>query len=372
MHVNGSLMDKVLGDSDYSTLLGAIRNRYDQNIWNIQIQDTITLDKKGTWFLTPAWRYNRSVIVGYSDGKRFADTAWRWFHWITPRDRQQDGKGTWQLALKKQVNDNLTLRMTGGTYFRLLNMYEIAGDGAGILPVPANKRGTASKFPQPEYGTQFDFSTLWNGKFLHSDAYATLTYFWRHANRMLYLYRAGPDWASYFNDQKGHIHGFELQTGLKWGHFSLDLEGAYTKIKAFRRQNKEWALGDAVYREVYPTFQPEWEGNLRFSWFPNPRFTLFGEWHYTSSYYTINEYRYNKLGDETDDGVAYPSLSVINAGVKVKPGKAWQIAFGCNDIFNRAPKQKGWVCLGTNSYGYLNVEYPIQGRTWYGTVRYEF
>lgn len=54
MHVNGSLMDKVLGDSDYSTLLGAIRNRYDQNIWNIQIQDTITLDKKGTWFLTPA------------------------------------------------------------------------------------------------------------------------------------------------------------------------------------------------------------------------------------------------------------------------------------------------------------------------------
>lgn len=104
---------------------------------------------------------------------------------------------------QKQVNDNLTLRMTGGTYFRLLNMYEIAGDGAGILPVPANKRGTASKFPQPEYGTQFDFSTLWNGKFLHSDAYATLTYFWRHANRMLYLYRAGPDWASYFNDQKG-------------------------------------------------------------------------------------------------------------------------------------------------------------------------
>lgn len=84
------------------------------------------------------------------------------------------------------------------------------------------------------------------------------------------------------------------------------------------------------------------------------------------------EYRYNKLGDETDDGVAYPSLSVINAGVKVKPGKAWQIAFGCNDIFNRASKQKGWVCLGTNSYGYLNVEYPIQGRTWYGTVRYEF
>ena len=99
----------------------------------------------------------------------------------------------------------------------------------------------------------------------------------------------------------------------------------------------------APIRAAVP-FQPEWEGNLRFSWFPNPRFTLFGEWHYTSSYYTINEYRYNKLGDETDDGVAYPSLSVINAGVKVKPGKAWQIAFGCNDIFNREDFYK--VLLG--------------------------
>lgn len=82
--------------------------------------------------------------------------------------------------------------MTGGTYYRLLNMYEIAGDGAGILPMPTDTWEKAS-FPRPEYGKQFDFSTLWNGKLLKSDAYATLTYFWRDTDRMLQLRRKGKD-----------------------------------------------------------------------------------------------------------------------------------------------------------------------------------
>ena len=75
-------------------------------------------------------RYNQSKIVGYSDGKRFGDG---YFKWISPKDSQTNGKTTWQLALKKEFNENLTLRMTGGTYYRLLNMAEIAGDGAGII-----------------------------------------------------------------------------------------------------------------------------------------------------------------------------------------------------------------------------------------------
>ena len=158
-----------------------IRNQFEQKILNLQVQDTITLDKKATWFLTPSWRFNSSTIIGHSDSPNFykkpdgSSHAFRWFH---PRDSQRDRKGTWQLALKKNVNDNLTFRMTGGTYYRLLNMYEIAGDGAGILPMPTDTWEKAS-FPRPEYGKQFDFSTLWNGKFLKSDAYATLTYFWR-------------------------------------------------------------------------------------------------------------------------------------------------------------------------------------------------
>lgn len=68
LHIDGSLMDKVLGDSDIANTLGQTRNRYDQDILNVQLQDTITLDRKSTWFLTPSLRYNRSRLLATAMG----------------------------------------------------------------------------------------------------------------------------------------------------------------------------------------------------------------------------------------------------------------------------------------------------------------
>ena len=338
-----------------------IRNRFEQKILNLQVQDTITLDKKATWFLTPSWRFNSSTIIGHSDSPNFYEKpdgsshAFRWFH---PRDNQRDRKGTWQLALKKNVNDNLTFRMTGGTYYRLLNMYEIAGDGAGILPMPTDTWEKAS-FPRPEYGKQFDFSTLWNGKFLKSDAYATLTYFWRDTDRMLQLRRKSKDFWCYTNDSRGKVHGIELQSGLKWKHVSLDLDATYTKIKAQQKIDSHIPGGDGEWFDVNATYQPKWESNLRLSYFPSPKFTIFGEAHYTDSYYTYMD---------MDLGCPTPSVTVVNAGIKLKPNKSWQLTFGCNDIFNRNPKMK--ISVGDNLY--VNSQYPLQGRTYYASIRYEF
>ncbi len=338
-----------------------IRNRFEQKILNLQVQDTITLDKKATWFLTPSWRFNSSTIIGHSDSPNFYEKpdgsshAFRWFH---PRDSQRDRKGTWQLALKKNVNDNLTFRMTGGTYYRLLNMYEIAGDGAGILPMPTDTWEKAS-FPRPEYGKQFDFSTLWNGKFLKSDAYATLTYFWRDTDRMLQLRRKSKDFWCYTNDSRGKVHGIELQSGLKWKHVSLDLDATYTKIKAQQKYDKHIPGGDGEWYDVNATYQPKWESNLRLSYFPSPKFTIFGEAHYTDSYDTYMD---------MDLGCPTPSVTVVNAGIKLKPNKSWQLTFGCNDIFNRNPKMK--ISVGDNLY--VNSQYPLQGRTYYASIRYEF
>lgn len=338
-----------------------IRNRFEQKILNLQVQDTITLDKKATWFLTPSWRFNSSTIIGHSDSPNFykkpdgSSQAFRWFH---PRDSQRDRKGTWQLALKKNVNDNLTFRMTGGTYYRLLNMYEIAGDGAGILPMPTDTWEKAS-FPRPEYGKQFDFSTLWNGKFLKSDAYATLTYFWRDTNRMLQLRRKSKDFWCYTNDSRGKVHGIELQSGLKWKHVSLDLDATYTKIKAQQKIDSHIPGGDGEWFDVNATYQPKWESNLRLSYFPSPKFTIFGEAHYTDSYDTYMD---------MDLGCPTPSVTVVNAGIKLKPNKSWQLTFGCNDIFNRNPKMK--ISVGDNLY--VNSQYPLQGRTYYASIRYEF
>lgn len=370
LRIKGSNMDIALSP-EFSGLWGSwqTRNRYEQKIFNIQIQDTITLDKKESWFLTPSWRYNQSTIIGHSDAAHFFDKpdgssqAYRWFH---PRDSQKDGKGTWQIALKKIVNDHLTFRSTGGTYFRLLNMYEIAGDGAGIMPMPTHDWNDAV-YPQPEYGKQFDFSAIWTGKALKSDAYATLTYFWRDTERMLQLRRKAKDFWCYTNDSRGKIHGFELQTGLKWEHFSLDLEGTYTNIHAEQKISSQIPGGSGQWYETRATYQPEWEGNLRLSWFPNPRFTLFGEVHYIGSYYTLDDAARSPV-DGTDMGYPTPRVTVLNAGIKLKPSARWQLVLGCNDILDKQAKMRISLQDGT----YVNPEFPIQGRTYYGSIRYEF
>lgn len=372
MNIDGHNMSRALNTKELWEWLAPtwrVRNRYEQKILNIQLQDTITLDKKASWFLTPSWRFNSSTIVGYSDSKNFRDipdnsaNAIKWFH---PRDSQRDRKGTWQLALKKNVNDNLTFRMTGGTYYRLLNMYEIAGDGAGILPMPHKGWDTAA-FPQPEYGKQFDFSTLWNGKFGKSDAYVTLTYFWRDTQRMLQLRRMAKDFFCYTNDSKGKVHGFELQSGLKWDHFSVDLEATYTNTHAMAKTDKNIPGGDDVWYESRATYQPEWEGNVRLSWFPSPKFTLFSEAHYIGKFYT---YTLHGIASKSkfDLGCPTPSTTVVNAGIKLQPNKAWQFTLGCNDIFNQNPKQK--ILIGDDMY--INPACPLQGRTYYASIHYEF
>lgn len=369
MNIYGSLMDKVLGDSDLASVLGQTRNRYKQELINIQIQDTITLDDNSSWFLTPSLRYNRSTITGYSDGKRFQENHDNRYNWINPRDEQSDDKVTWQLALKKEFNDQFTMRMTGGTYYRLLNMYEIAGDGAGILPAP-DKNGRGSSFPRPEDGKQYDISAIWNGDALGAYNKTTLTYFWRESDNMLQLQRYGKDYWCYMNDSKGKSRGFELQTSFNWNKLDLDVQATYLTSHMQKRNSAQ--MGGYDYVDVWATYQPEWEGNVRLTYRPVDGLDIFGEVHYTDSYFTYDD-KDSKGGEYAYlSGKPVDSLLVYNLGMKVKLSKAAQLTFGCNDLFNEGPKQK--IRSNTAYYvpGYINPEFPIQGRTYYATLRYEF
>ena len=49
-----------------------------------------------------------------------------------------------------------------------------------------------------------------------------------------------------------------------------------------------------------------------------------------------------------------------------------QFAVGCNDIFDKGPKQK--VRSDTYGYdsGYISADFPLQGRTYYATFKYIF
>ena len=367
LDIDGSNMAKILGGQASQNFLSAqIRNRYEQELFNVQLQDSITLDKEGTWIFTPSVRYNQSKITGFSDGKRFTDGQASWIH---PKDSQTKGKATWQLALKKEVNENLTLRMTGGTYYRLLNMAEIAGDGAGILPAPRNHNGEGAMFPVPEEGKQFDISAIMNNKLLGADNSTTLTYYWRDSTNMLQLERAGKDYWSYFNDNKGKSHGIELQSSFKWNKFDLDLQVTYLNTSAY---NKHTATQFGEYAPVWPTYQPEWEGYIRLTYRPSEKFSLFAEGHYTDEYFTYyNKATSGKLSPYLS-GKPVCSLFVMNSGLKWMPKKNWQLTFGCNDILNKGPKSKIRSDAAFMVPGYINPEFPIQGRTYYVTARYQF
>ena len=364
MDIDGSKMDEVLDGMYEDMLAGQMRNKYEQEVFNVQLQDSITLDKEGTWMLTPSVRYNQSKITGISNGKRFQEGQ---FDWITPKDSETNGKATWQLAMKKDFNDNFTMRMTGGTYYRLLNMYEIAGDGAGILPAP-RKEGLGSIFPKPESGKQFDVSAIWNGRALGADNRSTLTYFWRDSENMLQLVRAGLYHWCYFNDNKGTSKGIELESEFNWNKFSLDLQATYTDSKM---QRKNSAV-NYDYADVWATYQPEWEGNIRLNYSPTDTLSFFTEAHFVDEYFTSDARDTTNAEMDYLAGKPVSSLWVVNGGMKLKLKNKWQLSFGCNDIFNEGPKQKITSTTLFNGIAYLNPEFPIQGRTYYATVRYDF
>ncbi|EKU70919.1 TonB-dependent receptor [Selenomonas sp. F0473] len=368
MKIDGDGLDKVIQDvaTGYLNFYAQMRNQYDQEIFNAQLQDTITFDDRGSWQLTPSVRFNRSKIIGYSQFGRFDPR--KTYHWIHPKDSQVDQKVTWQLALKRVFNDRFSMRMTGGTYFRLLNMYEIAGDGAGILPRPRNWVAKESVFPQPEYGNQFDLSAIWDGKFLGATNRTTITYFWRDTQRMLQLYRAGLTYSSFFNDVRGKVHGFELQTNFHWKKFDLDLEGTHLKI-AVQRQDSSPGVHYPWY-DVHPTYQPEWEGNLRLTYRPTERWLFFGEGHYMSKYYT--HYMIDFSEPELSGRPTEPYMT-FNMGLKWSPRKDMTLTLGCNDVFDRGPKLKVNSLQAFGSHpGAVNIEYPLQGRSYYMSFRYEF
>lgn len=341
------------------------RNYYEQEIINAQIQDTITLNKKGDFWLTPSIRYNRSKILGRSDRYDEKNDP-QHIKWLGQTDEQTDDKVTWQLALKKQFNDHFTLRATGGTYYRLLNMYEIAGDGAGILPMP-NVGGSASVFPMPEEGKQWDISAIWDGKWLGADtAKFQITYFGRDSKRLLQL----SSWNSFFfvynNAASGKVSGVELQADLSWQKWDVNLQATYTDpsnvlydLSAIPGQ-QEWNKDGKI--EGVMTYQPKWEGTARFTYRPDKNWSLFTQMRH--------------VGKVTTDAIPFTtgalpwqsSLTTMDVGVKYKINKSLQVAVGCNDVLNKAND----MYLRTTYSEMRNILYPIQGRTYYATLQYTY
>lgn len=368
MDVDGWKMTEFIDtDIDYRR---RFRNYFEQTLFNIQLQDTITLNKAEDFWFTPSVRYNSSTVLGRSS--RLKQDIHSWFN---EEDEQKDSKVTWQAALKKKVSDKLTLRSTVGSYYRLLNLYEIAGDGAGIIPRPVvldeKKNILGSAFPMPEEGTQWDVSAIWNDRILGADANIQLTYFGRKSENLLQLYRFGYDYFSYTNAAKGRVNGAELQTNLSWDKWDLNLAATYMHANAQRKYNNPTGTGD-IYYDIPLTYSPEWEGSMRLTYRPDQKTSVFTELKYVDKMFV--GYGWDKM---------QTSLTTVGLGAKHKFTKDLQMILGVNDLFNKGPELelvdsgldhdgKPWEKHVT-LLGYpLNTDCPTQGRTYYMTLQYRY
>lgn len=364
MDVNGSRMDKY--DFEPSlTNRERFRTYYEHTLFNLQLQDTITLNQAADLWLTPSIRYNYSKVMGRALGKSDLNK------WVDQEDSQVNDKVTWQVALKKQVDDHLTLRSTYGTYYRLLNLYEIAGDGAGILPRPNAyndpRYAGQSIFPVPEEGTQWDLAAIWDGRLLGANSSKVqLTYFGRDSKNMLQLYRFGYNYWSYTNARKGQANGVELQTDFNWDKWDMSLAGTYLHTKQQTKYNAPNSATGEIYFNYPQFYTPEWEGSARLTYRPDNRLAIFGEVKYIDEMVT-------GIG-ENDKPYGQTSLTTVGLGAKYNINKDCQIIAGVNDLFDKGPEMRitrdydANSAIGTSSL----LEYPLQGRTYYMTLQYRY
>jgi vitamin B12 transporter len=372
MDVDGSDMERYDMSDE---LINALRFRtyFEQTLCNIQLQDTVTLNRAGDCWFTPGIRYNSSEVMGRAAGPYRAaiDENHRW---VKQEDRQQNAKTTWQLALKKRISRQLTLQSTYGTYYRLLNLYEIAGDGAGILPRPnTGADAMESMFPTPEEGTQWDLAAVWDGNLWGSvSSNLQLTYFGRKSENLLQLYRFGYDYWSYTNSAKGRVQGLEFQAGGNWKKWDLNLSGTWMwERKAWARNPTPVSVAEGAdyYMEQFYTYTPEWEGALRLTFRPGGKISVFSELKYEGEMYCWAEQ------NEADGIRVLEALTTAGLGAKYRFHKDFQATAGVNDLFDRGPGRrvrcKTTGASGTR-YNYYLSDYPLQGRTYYLTLQYKY
>ncbi|MCL2010998.1 MAG: TonB-dependent receptor [Synergistaceae bacterium] len=309
----------VKGDMIYQYLGGT--DRYDVAEWNVSLQDTIALDRAGTFLLTPSIRWH-----------------------------EMDGEDhfTWQAALSKEFPRGWMLKSTYGTYARAPNMYERYGDGAFIIPSSGNLKW--------ETGTQFDAGVHWNGPIEALDgarANFALSGFMRETDDLIEFLMTSPRYGRYFNVAKSEVKGVELEAGLDWEKWAFSLSGTWMEGK-----NKTPNEGSVRYYGMALPNRPEWSGAARFT----RKFDMgvaFAEYRYIGENYV-----------DSAETVLFDARNIINIGVKYDLSPTTHLTVGIDDLFNNADK---WRIRPDGYNGPVRMLwYPIEGRSYYLTLNMEF
>jgi outer membrane cobalamin receptor len=306
----------VNGDTLFEYLGGV--SKYDRDDWNFNLQDTITLDKAGTFLATPSVRW----------------------HKLDSEDRF-----TWQIALTKEFSSAWMLKSTYGTYARAANLYERYGDGAFILPAAGDLAW--------ETGTQFDLGVIWSGKALSADASVSLSGFKRDSENLIEFNIESPRYGRYTNIAEAEVKGVELETTLGWENWSLALSGTWMEGKNMTPYDSGSVR---FYGKTLPN-RPEWSGTARLT----RKFrkgSAFAEYQYTGENYA-----------DSSEKVLFDARNVFNVGLKYSLSPTSQLILGVDDLFNEAD---GWRMRPDGQNGPTRMLwYPIEGRSFYMTLNME-
>ncbi len=306
--------EKLKADGDIVTTFGGTSD-FSRESANIQIQDTISLSRDGTFTFTPIARWN----------------MWN-----------GDGKFSIGAAIAKELQHGWTIRASGGSYNRAPNLYELYGDGAFVRP---------NRNLDWEKGTQWDLGVTWKGKLAKAETTASLTYFGRRSDDLIEFIMTSPRYGQYINIGKARVNGIEFEGRAVWDKWDLKLSATWTKTKN--------ATPD--YREGQPLpNRPEWEGYLRLSrkFLKDDAASAFAELRY------IGENYYDTAGS-----IKMDNLFTVGIGLHWRIRERLKLTVGVDDIFDEGPDIKMYSVKNGPA---RTMWYPLQGRTFYATLTWEF
>jgi outer membrane cobalamin receptor len=313
----------VEGDSLFEYLNGI--EKYSMGDLNLNLQDTIVLDRSGSFLLTPSIRWHK---------------------------QDDEGHFSWQAAVSKEFHKGWMVKSTFGTYARAPSMYERYGDGAFILPSEGDLRW--------ETGTQFDVGVMWNGDIGGADSSVSVSAFWRDSKNLIEFDMENPRFGRYRNIAKAEVKGLEFEAALDWDRWNLSLTGTWLDGEN-RTPDDE---GSVRFGGKTLPNRPEWSSSARLSRkiFDSSgmgRGVVFAEYQHTGENYA-----------DSSEKVLFDARNVWNIGVKYDMSDTTQIILGVDDIFNDAD---GWRMRPDSLNGPVRMLwYPVEGRTFYATVVMEF
>lgn len=330
-------------------------NRYHNTEYHLTLQDTMSLNNAGDMKFTVIGRADKVKMDGLRDDWADNDARWRYSGGV---------------ALQKQFDDHWGLKSTWGTYYRHPNFYEIFGDGFFItqsyfqkwLKTMGYERGSW------EWGHQFDFSLSHQGKMAGADTDTVLTWFQRTSNNQLVLFTPVRAQGESYYVPSGNIslHGIELSHHMKWNRLNFALTGTWQKGRG--GVDLEGASVSSITRGN-SHFVPNWVIDSRIDYtFPGDKLSIFGEYQYHG-----REVVWGRSSSPTpEQGPKFKeAYSLFNIGAHYKFNKALRLSLGVNDVFNKGYKV---LCNEWGSFGMYKYEldYPMPGRTYYGTLEYRF